>query len=594
MKKNILHSLVLLICLDLTLNADNLYLKLADANKSVLQKLSKQIEMKKQASGDTALQRILLKKLESFNVSYKNDINLPKALTQQKEYEELFKNYIADLEDIFTTQKVLENMQNALRLLENNINSSNVNENTTLTLQLQYAYHQKQIKFYKNKIETLQKIIDRQKDLISNNLSSVRFDNQSIKNKLTTLTQVEQKIRNLMTKLKLETEKYQLLEDINHVNKIQSMITLEEEQLQVTLKRKLVQQFLDFSAILQNKDKKVFEVQEAIKSTVNEMSLTDEFKENFLSFINAIVTEHMGMLTTITASTSQSISASLTNLFNMLNEPLFTINEVQISSLKMIIALIIFLFGFFLGGLYKRYISILSAKRTSISASTRTLLSNLGYYFIIVISFFISLKMLGINLSSLTLVAGALSVGIGFGLQNIVSNFVSGMILMFEKSVKVDDYVELSDSLRGKIVDIRMRSTVINTNANIDVIVPNQNFIQNNVINWTMNDNIRRFDIPFGVAYGTHANKVLEVVKNAVDNSGFSDIYISKEKFTRVLMSGMGDSSVNFELLVWIKGVETLYPKRTTSRFLILIYNALYENDITIPFPQLDLHIKKD
>ena len=200
--------------------------------------------------------------------------------------------------------------------------------------------------------------------------------------------------------------------------------------------------------------------------------------------------------------------------------------------------------------------------------------------------------MLGINLSSIALVAGALSVGIGFGLQNIVSNFVSGLILMFERSIKIGDYIQLDEDLRGHVSDIRMRSTTITTNDNIDVIVPNQDLIQNRVINWTMNDRIRRFKIPFGVAYGTDADKVVEVILEAVETSGFTDIYKDSYRHTRVIMTGMNDSSVDFQLFVWIRGREILYPRRTTSRFLMLIYKTLNVHGIEIPFPQRDLHIR--
>jgi small-conductance mechanosensitive channel len=216
----------------------------------------------------------------------------------------------------------------------------------------------------------------------------------------------------------------------------------------------------------------------------------------------------------------------------------------------------------------------------------------MGYYAIFLITFFIVLKVLGIDLSSIALVAGALSVGIGFGLQNVISNFVSGIILMVERSVKIGDYIELDNDLRGHVVDIKMRSITVNTNANIDIIVPNQDLIQNRVVNWTMNDKIRRFEIPFGVAYGTPPQKVISAVLEAVQKSNFQDLYNTSERYTRVIMTGMGDSSVNFELFVWVKGKEILFPKRTTSRFLVLIYETLYEHNIEIPFPQQDIHIR--
>jgi len=231
---------------------------------------------------------------------------------------------------------------------------------------------------------------------------------------------------------------------------------------------------------------------------------------------------------------------------------IFTINGTGISLFKFIMAIIIFIVGFIIG----------------------------------------SLNILGISLSSLALVAGALSVGIGFGLQNIVSNFVSGIILMFEKSIKIDDYVELADGTHGKIVDIRMRSTTLNTNDNIDITIPNQTFIQNNVINWTMNDNIRRFEIPFDVNYGQKPEFIIKIILEAVQKSGFKDVVTTSTNFSRVIMTSLGDSSVNFSLFVWLKGEEIRHPKRTMSRFLILIYNTCYEYGVEISFPQRDLHIR--
>ncbi|MBU0631223.1 mechanosensitive ion channel [bacterium] len=291
---------------------------------------------------------------------------------------------------------------------------------------------------------------------------------------------------------------------------------------------------------------------------------------------------------------SVEIKNIIASIAGILTKPIFTINEIDVSILKILISLLIFTLGFLIGGYYKVHIQKIISKRFMIASSTKTILANLGYYLILIISFLIALNIIGINLSSIALVAGALSVGIGFGLQNIVSNFVSGLILMFERSVRVGDFVELSDSLRGHIADIRMRSTVLRTNENINIIVPNQNFIQNNVINWTMNDSIKRFEIPFSVAYGTKPALVIDVILKAVDDMHFEDVYEKDDKKTKVIMTKMDSSSVNFELLVWIIGDDILHPRTTISRFLILIYDTLYENGISIPFPQLDLHIKNE
>jgi len=133
----------------------------------------------------------------------------------------------------------------------------------------------------------------------------------------------------------------------------------------------------------------------------------------------------------------------------------------------------------------------------------------------------------------------------------------------------------------------------LETNENIDVVVPNQKLIENNVINWTMNDHIRRFSIPFGVAYGTDVHQVIDVVTQAIAQSPLQgDIVERGEHQTRVIMTAMADSSVNFELLVWVQGDFLNRPKRSASEFLILIYDALYEHQIEIPFPQQDIHIR--
>jgi len=264
-------------------------------------------------------------------------------------------------------------------------------------------------------------------------------------------------------------------------------------------------QFLLFTEALKNKNKTAF-------------ALEKEFLKE---------AKKLKMLSSLTGSGEEELKTLWLKVWSFISQPIFSINDTPISILKLFITLLIFIIGFILGTLYKRKIKNITYNSKSFTTSTRTLLANIGYYLIVLIAFFIALNVLGVKLSSLAVVAGALSVGIGFGLQNVVSNFVSGVILMFERSVKIGDFIQLDDNLRGYISDIRMRSTTITTNENIDVIIPNQKLIENNVINWTMSDNIRRFSVPFGVAYGTDAH---------------------------IVMTEMADSSVNFELLVWVRG----------------------------------------
>ena len=290
------------------------------------------------------------------------------------------------------------------------------------------------------------------------------------------------------------------------------------------------------------------------------------------------------------ANVEEYISSSILKLINY---PIFKVGDSIITPINFLLFLFILIVGWVIGKYYKYFIYKIR-KKYDISYSTATLLANIGYYIILTLAFLISLKSIGLDLSSLAIIAGALSVGIGFGLQNIVSNFVSGIIMMFEKTIKVGDYIQIDENTRGEVVDISMRSTIIRTNDNINLIIPNQTFIQNNVINWTLGDEIVRFRIPFGVAYGSDIDEVEKVILKALEESTLP--YIKKDQKydvkPRVVFLEMGDSSLNFELFVWVKGEYAKRPRRTRGEFLKVIYKALNKAGIEIPFPQQDLHIK--
>jgi small-conductance mechanosensitive channel len=226
-----------------------------------------------------------------------------------------------------------------------------------------------------------------------------------------------------------------------------------------------------------------------------------------------------------------------------------------------------------------------------INISTANTIGTVVFYLGTVISLLVTATLLGFELNNMVVLAGALSVGIGFGLQNIANNFVSGLILLFDRSLKVGDYIELTDGLRGTITEIRVRSTIVMTNDQLEVIVPNSSFISGQVINYTLSSDKRRLHIPFGVAYGSNVEKVIETVKRVPDTLDFV-IHDDPEFEPKVWMTGMADSSLNFELLVWIRGQATSKPSGTLSECLIAVHRALVENNIQIPFPQRDIHIK--
>lgn len=164
---------------------------------------------------------------------------------------------------------------------------------------------------------------------------------------------------------------------------------------------------------------------------------------------------------------------------------------------------------------------------------------------------------------------------------------------MFERTIRIGDLIEINDVLSGTVTDMRIRSTTIKTFDNIDIVVPNSSFVQNNVINMTLEDRIRRLHIPFSVAYGTEIADVKSAVLNALSSSSLFYIKNDEDKKPDIRMTLMNSSSVDLELIVWVNRDIKLKFISIPSDFLILIYNALRANDISIPFPQLDVYMKQ-
>ncbi len=566
---------------------------LIDANQTTYKILLAHISHSAKNNDETLLQKVLLNKLINIDIKKSKKpkkIKLPKTY---KEYENLFVLYMQNAARKSALNEKAQRIKQKIRTLKEEIRDTKDGKSSLLTLQLQESFYFKTKNLYEKQINFVHDNMKSIVSLLNQSAKNIDFNKVLYNQNIKEYKEESKKIKNEISKLEVEKERLEFLNDSKKkITKITNLIKYRTKEYQDTLKSMADFIFLKFSARLVKKDKKAFDTAKQILILTKKLELGKSINQEADSLLNSMEKYYLGSINVMTISTTREVQNIFVFLWSFVTNPLFNINNSPISIMKIIISILIFIFGFYIGGFYKINIKRVTQNISSINSTTRTIFSNLGYYVIIVIAFILALNVLGINLSSIGLVAGALSVGIGFGLQNIVSNFISGIILMFERSIKIGDYIELSNELRGHVTGINMRSTTINTNSNIDVIVPNQNFIQNNVINWTMNDNIRRFQIPFGVAYGTKPEKVSEVVKDAIKKSGFKDIVDNTKRHTRVIMVSMGNSSVDFELFVWIKGPETLYPKRTASRFLILVYNALYANNIEIPFPQQDLHIK--
>lgn len=223
--------------------------------------------------------------------------------------------------------------------------------------------------------------------------------------------------------------------------------------------------------------------------------------------------------------------------------------------------------------------------RFNVARGTRVAIATVINYVLASIGFLIVLQTAGIDLSSLTVIAGALGIGFGFGLQNLASNFISGLALLFEQPIKVGDFIEV-DKLSGTVESISIRSTIVRTIDGLFVIVPNNRFIENNIINWSYQDNKCCLHIPVGVAYGSDSVLVTEALLAAARREPRVLSYPSP----KVWFKGFGESSINFELLVWIDNPPETEPIKSALHFLIEW--EFRNRSIEIPFPQRDLHIR--
>ena len=206
-------------------------------------------------------------------------------------------------------------------------------------------------------------------------------------------------------------------------------------------------------------------------------------------------------------------------------------------------------------------------------------------YFILVFGIIMALGALNIDLSKFNLMAGALGLGIGFGLQTVISNFVSGLILVFERPILPGDTVEVNNLL-GTVNKIGVRSSSISTFDGAEVIVPNNNLIANDLINWTLSDNVKRIEVLVSAAYSSDPNEVLKILIEVANNN--KDVLKSPE--VRALFSEFGNSSLNFKLRFWVPYELGLIVKSDIS---LAIYNKFKEQGIEIPFPQQDIYIKE-
>lgn len=229
--------------------------------------------------------------------------------------------------------------------------------------------------------------------------------------------------------------------------------------------------------------------------------------------------------------------------------------------------------------------------RAGRSAGSIYIVEKLATYGLIVFGIVAGLSTMGLNLSSLAVFAGALGVGVGLGLQGVVKEFVSGLVLIFDRVLNIGDYIELESGTRGLVQEIGPRATRLRTNDSVDVLIPNSHLVEKPVVNWTLRGETRRIHIPFPVAYGCDKEKVRDVVLKAAREVPFTTPE-TESKRTQVWLVGFADSSLKFELVVWPTLDAAKRPQAMHAAYTWAIEDALRCAGIEIPYPQHDIRLR--
>ena len=301
--------------------------------------------------------------------------------------------------------------------------------------------------------------------------------------------------------------------------------------------------------------------------------------------------ESAGAFKSWLATLNRTVKGAYQRVAGLGDETLFSVGETPVAGDDILRVIIILVVAWLLSRGVRVAIRRFGASESAGTQASLYTVGRLTHYTIIILAVFIALSSIGLNFRNLALVAGALSVGIGFGLQSIVNNFVSGLIILFEHTLRVGDYIELDTGLTGTVKSINVRSTLINTNDNIDIVVPNSEFVTTRLTNWTLAERTLRVRIPFGVAYGSDKELVKQAALEATAEVPYTLTHM-KGREPDVWLTEYGDNSLNFLLLVWVNRQGARRPTRTRSAYLWALETKLNEYGIEIPFPQRDLHLR--
>lgn len=289
-------------------------------------------------------------------------------------------------------------------------------------------------------------------------------------------------------------------------------------------------------------------------------------------------------------SLKEQLSALWTISHQVWQYEITSIEDRPITVGKIIMALVLLILGLLFSNRLTTQIGKQLIKRVGLNAAASFAIQQILHYLILVLLVLFVLSMVRIPLTFFTFIGGALAIGVGFGSQNIVNNFLSGLILMVERPIKIGDIVEV-ENVQGTVEWVGARSTIIKTFGNLRLVIPNSTLLQNKVINWSLTDDIVRREIVAGVIYGSPVRKVEELLKQAAREHSLVENYPKP----LVLFEDFGDNSLVFTLIIWISMARTgraqLYIRQVESDIRFRIDELFRENHVVIAFPQRDVHL---
>ena len=288
-------------------------------------------------------------------------------------------------------------------------------------------------------------------------------------------------------------------------------------------------------------------------------------------------------ITNMASEGAQTLWQNLTKIWYL---EIIKVGDRAVAVSNIVIALLVLIVGILTSKWLSRYLNKFVLKKFNIHQGAREAIRSLIFYALVLFFFLFALNVSNIPLTIFTVVGGAVALGVGFGSQNVMNNFISGLIMLIERPVRVGDVIDV-DGTRGIVRVVGARSTKICSFDNIDIIVPNSSFLEKSVINWTHGDDVIRTKVSVGVVYGSPVKKVIELLQQAASEHD----KIKKTPSPFVIFEDFADSALVFELYFWLNMTVIDVSKRIRSDLRVRIDELFRDNDIVIAFPQRDVHL---